>query len=332
MRLLITTLGRCEDQQTLANLPPALPRRTTLVVQEHEFEEHDRRWAGKCAGVWPLPAHVRNLGATRQFLLDHHRQLGDKYVLLDDDLTFYVRTDRDDWHLRTPTEEDMVEMFQEVEWKLDDYAHVGVSGREGNNREERYGVECVRYMRLLAYSPAKFPDWVRADRLDGMSDFDLNLQLLRAGLPSYTFYRYAQGQPGTQTAGGCSLNRTHETHDREVALMCEMHPGLVRPTLKKNRGGGDFGTRSEVEVSWKRALGWGRENRGQDGRDARAGGGTGLGDPGDGASGEDRSDEDDGRDPDSECLDGEFDDDLGGEEPVGDDDGRADERGAPAEA
>lgn len=252
MRLLITTLGRPDRQTTLVSLPRAVLPHTHLVVQHHEWGEYERLWGSACAGVLPLPSEIVNLGATRQYIAEQCSD--EKIVLLDDDLSFYVRPRRGDWHLRQPTEAQLLEMFQEIEFKLDDYAHVGVSGREGNNREEKYGVECSRYMRLLAYNYKLWPDGIQCDRVNGMSDFDTALQLLRAGRPSYVFFRYAQGQPATQTPGGCALNRTIETHTAEVERMLQLHPGLVSRREKKNKGGGDFGTRPELTIEWKRAL------------------------------------------------------------------------------
>jgi hypothetical protein len=253
MWLAITTLGRLRQQTTLSNLPQSLRRRTLLVCQHHEVDAHWRAHRPACADVLALPEWVDNLGPTRQWLAEEF--WGQKYVLLDDDLTLYRRQQRDHWHLVECTDRDAEEMFEEIEQKLDDYAHVGVAGREGHNHARGYGVECVRYMRILAYNSRLWPAHVRSDRVSGMSDFDVNLQLLRAGLPSYVFSRYGQGQGSTQAPGGCALNRTHETHDREVDLLVAMHPGLVRKVRKQNRSGGEFGDRSEVVVSWKMALG-----------------------------------------------------------------------------
>jgi hypothetical protein len=181
---------------------------------------------------------------------------GEKIVLLDDDLDFYWRADPKDWHLTTPPPIALENMFAEIEWKLNDYAHVGVSGREGNNRVMDYAVQNTRYMRLLAYNTALWPESIMCDRLDGMSDFDTNMQLLRAGLPGCVFFRWAQGQRSTQSPGGCSLYRTNDSHAAEVVALCDLHPGLVTPRYKRNRSGGLFGHRDEVTVAWQLALGW----------------------------------------------------------------------------
>jgi hypothetical protein len=250
-RLLITTLGRSSQQITLFSLGPDLQDNVTLVVQAHEQEEHEAIHHS----VLVLPPWIDNLGATRQWLIDQF--YGQKIILLDDDLSLYVRNDPDDWHLSIPTDHQVVEMFRDIGERLDTYAHVGVSGREGQNRLQGEWVDNTRYMRILAYNTAMWPSSIRCDRVNGMSDFDTNLQLLRAGLPSSVAVRWAQGQPSTQTPGGCSENRTHSTHTAEIRRMMEMHGDLVKPRTKVNRSGGEFGTRDELTIYWGRALGAG---------------------------------------------------------------------------
>jgi hypothetical protein len=108
-------------------------------------------------------------------------------------------------------------------------------------------------MRMLGYRTDGPADVVHG-RVDGMSDFDVNLQLLRRGCASYVFYRYAQGQKGTQAPGGCSLDRTLEKHEAEVDFMVREHAPFVTKRLKKNKTGGEFGTRPEVTIYWKKAF------------------------------------------------------------------------------
>lgn len=253
MRLIITTLGRITRQETLKNLPDPVGEKVELWVQAHEYENSCLYYDG----VHCLPEHIRTLGATRQFLVDLY--WGEKIVLMDDDLTFYWRADPDKWQLTIPPADELASFFaDELDDTLDRYAHVGLSGREGQNRESAYAVENTRYMRFLAYNTALWPQdrRVRMDRVDGMSDFDVNMQLLRAGLPNRVFYRWAQGQRATQTPGGMAGQRTRETHFAEVRQMCEMHPGLIVPRKKVNVSAGAFGVRDEVTVAWKMALGW----------------------------------------------------------------------------
>lgn len=252
MRYIVTShqRPRHRQQETLRNLPPSIADQAELWVQEGQVGEYAKWWLD----LHILPTGVTRLGATRQYLVDRYR--GEKIVLMDDDLTFYIRQNPADWHLTIPSPEDLEGMFAEIEALLNRYAHVGVSGRERQNTMSGRVEENTRYMRLLAYNTALWPDDIRCDRVDGMSDFDACLQLLRAGLPCAVLTRHAQGQRATQTPGGMAGQRSHESHSAEVAALCELHPGLVTPTQKQNRSGGPFGYRDEVIVSWKYALGW----------------------------------------------------------------------------
>lgn len=249
MKIFITTLSRIDKQTTLHNLKDtACP--VQLVVQDHEHEQHRAAFPG--VEVVALPKSIRTLGPTRKYLCGKfHRE---KIVLLDDDLTFYHRPVSGDWHLKDCTAKELDKLLAEVCSSLDSYAHVSISGREGNNTVSEDSAENTRYMRFLAYNTALFPTGLEIGRVDGMSDFDLNLQLLKRGKPSLVYFKYAQNHPGTQVPGGCTLQRTHQTHEDEIRRMMEWHGEFVRPRQKRNKTGGEFGIRTELTIYWKKAY------------------------------------------------------------------------------
>ena len=92
--------------------------------------------------------------------------------MLDDDLRFYMRKAHNDWHLRYLESEEYPALFGLLDKWLDDYAHCGISAREGNNRVEDLAVENTRYMRVLAYN------------LDMMKDIELGRTCLLYTSPS----------------------------------------------------------------------------------------------------------------------------------------------------
>jgi len=200
-----------------------------------------------------LPEHIKTITPTREFIREWcSTQNVKKAIMLDDDLEFYVRKSNQDWHLRVPKPSEVKSMLLWVEQLLDDYAHVGVSGREGNNyMKNRITYNC-RYMRLLAYRVRDWNECVYHTEI--MEDFDINLQLLLKGKPSAVIYHYAQGQNQTNAPGGCSTWRTHELHERNANLLADLYPDVVKTRKKENKTGGEFGTRTEVTIQWKKAF------------------------------------------------------------------------------
>ena len=244
----ITTLGRVGSVRTLNQVPWA-----KLIVQAHELAAYTEAYPKN--EVIGLPKDIRTLGPTRRFMLERIAPLHNgRVILLDDDLDFMYRNKEGDWHLKAATAEQMENLFHLVEEALMTHAHVSVSGREGNNNLPDEPVANARYMRFLAYNTGLFPPGIHVGRVDGMSDFDLNLQLLKKGKPSLIFTRWAQGHKGTQTPGGCSEQRTLESHAAEVDFMVEQHAPFVKSYFKNDKGAGEFGKRKEVRIQWKKAF------------------------------------------------------------------------------
>lgn len=242
----VTTLGRVDDQVTLKQVAHC-----TLVVQAHEEAAHRATWPDH--EILVLPPEVRTIGATRRHMCTAPG-LPRRFFLLDDDLTISVRRVPGDYHLKTATKEEVEQMFVVLEQMLENYAHVAVSPREGQNRFPDTPVENVRYMRLVGYNLDLFPSGLDIGRVNCMSDFDLALQLLQAGRPSITLTKWAQGHKATQQPGGCSTQRTLESHNAEVRRMAELYPGIVKVRQKDDKTGGAFGKRMEVTIGWKKAY------------------------------------------------------------------------------
>lgn len=236
---------------------PRLQLAASYVVRDDEVDKYRRALEGTAVEVLPcgMPSGV---GGKRQWIAEYSRDRGDSaHIQCDDDVMLYVRKSAEAFNLRypeTPEVEDLI--FRHIPRLLEDYAQVALSCREGNNR---VGVgpfpliqECTRAIRFYAFRNAEYLS-IEPNRLPEMMDFDTTLQLLRAGHKNAVLFYWAQGQPGTQLAGGCSTYRTHQSHEEVAMRMTRLHPGLVRLREKKNKSGGEFGTRTEVTVSWKKA-------------------------------------------------------------------------------
>ena len=182
--------------------------------------------------------------------VEHHMQM-------DDDICFLVRQGPDTWKLRKAEREDVDQMLDWIDRQLETNELVSISGREGNNRggiggPEELSKPNTRTMRALAYQTTPFLSLYHS-RMDDLEDFDLCLQILRRGGSNVVSYYWAQGQRMTQEDGGCALYRKHDTHDAACRELARLHPGHVTVVQKENKGGGEFGKRTEVRVGWKTA-------------------------------------------------------------------------------
>lgn len=248
MDIFVVSRGRWDRCPTLESLP-SVKGRATLVLHSDEQEKYQSLVDQHGCKVIHFP--YTTIGEKRLMIAQNFA--GSKFVMLDDDLTFYKRKSETDYHLRflEPQEDEF--LFNEISAALEYYAHVGVSAREGQNRLPFPRVLNQRYMRVLGYQKDAY---LACDHTaEYMEDFDIALQLLKRNLPSYILTDYAQNQSGTQAKGGCSLHRTLEKHEAAARALQARHPDCVKLRQKANKTGGEFGSRLEVTIFWKRALG-----------------------------------------------------------------------------
>ena len=253
MNIYIPTRGRADQQVTLSYFPEELRQEVTLVVDHDEADQYTKY---DCKTM-VCPESVHDIATKRKYI--HENATTNKIVMLDDDLRFYIRKKHNDWHLRYLEGEEYPAMFGLIDKWLDDYAHVGVSAREGNNRVEHLSVENTRYMRVLAYNLDHF-DGVEVGRVKVMEDFDINLQLLKKGLPSKVSYYYAQGQGSSNAAGGCSEWRTLDVQSEGAERLKELHPDVVSVVEKETKTAWGGAIRKDVKVQWKQAYKTGAKN------------------------------------------------------------------------
>lgn len=246
MRIYIHSSGRAGKSLSIEYMPYA-----TILVQAHEYRDYVR--ANPHHDVVPLPPEIKTLSPTRQWILDNCPE--DKVLMLDDDLRFSVRRKDDPTKLMPATTEDVLEMVKEIEDELEFYSHVGVLARDGANRIlEPHNITCTRMMRLLAYDiPVVKEVGARFDRTVTKQDFDMTLQLLRAGHANSVLTQYCHDQPGSNTAGGCSVYRTQEVMTQGAHLLKELHPEFVK-VVEKPQVGTWGSSRLDVQIQWKKAY------------------------------------------------------------------------------
>jgi hypothetical protein len=265
MRIYVPSRGRYDRKFTHGAYSPLrwvkdteLAERTVYCVRNDEMADYKAALRG--TGIRFLNCRNANsLGAKRDMIAKHVQKLGeDKFMMSDDDTMLYIRKSDELWNLRYPEPDEVVSLMKKIEKMLTEYAMVGISPREGNNR---HGVgpfplvdECTRSMRLYAFRTKDYCA-IEPNRLKEMADIDTTLQLLRQGKKNAVIYYWAQGQPDSNTDGGCSIYRTAESHDKVCRQLVDLHPGFVTLRQKKNKGDQKgFGTRTEVTVQWKKAY------------------------------------------------------------------------------
>jgi len=263
MGIYIPSLGRAhkvvDRQNVLHELPKAALDACALVVQPQEAEAYRRSLERVGMGhVAILQCPVKGIAATRQWICEIAPE--EKVLMFDDDIKFTVHISPGSEKLRKLDLKagEGMDMLEACSAALDEYHHIGIADRVAASRVPSEAgapliVENTRLLRALGYRAATHRT-LEHNRVDVMEDFDIALQLIKAGYPSANISWWCQDQRATQWKGGCSTYRTHELHERSARKLAELHPGIVSLRQKENKGGGEFGTRTEVTIQWKKAA------------------------------------------------------------------------------
>lgn len=267
MMLFIPSKGRSKKSTTLEQLAPVLSVETrynlVIVVPQDEINDYSAmlgRYIEKYGPVFQ--SNVTVVGTAAVGIAETRKVCAciakinsrDKFAMFDDDLIFSRRTTPLNTKLIPLGDGDALTMLDALDEALDYYHHASISIRPLNNRIEEFPYqENTRLLRVLAYQTETFLGCEHG-RVPVMEDFDVTLQLLRKGFANANLVMWAQDQAATQAAGGCSTYRTHAMQEEAAKKLAELHPGLVRLKQKMNKTGGDFGTRTDVTIAWKKAF------------------------------------------------------------------------------
>jgi len=269
MKIYVPSKSRYSEDEVrrgpLADFSDQWLERTVLVVPQEEQTAYldglgYAGFSGKGVTVVSPDSNVRGIAQTRLAIGKAAKFYGeDMFCMVDDDVRFVRRKQEDATSLVPCTKQDVDEMWAHVHWFLHHYAHVGVSARQGNNnmgvgsRKSLFD-ENTRTLRVLCYRTEEFLS-VEHGRGEVMEDFDVNLQLIRKGHKNANLGWWSQDQKMTNAPGGCSTYRSHEVHERSARRLAELHHPYVQLRQKQNKTGGEFGSRTEVTIFWKKAHG-----------------------------------------------------------------------------
>lgn len=268
MKIYVPSKGRYSEDELrrgpLSDFSDKWLANTVYVVPEEEKTAYldglaYAGFSGKGVTVGSPDSEVRGIAQTRLAIGKIAKFYGEKmFCMVDDDVRFVRRRDDVSTSLVPCTKDDVDEMWAHVHWFLHHYAHVGVSARQGNNNSgvgsrKSLFEENTRTLRVLCYQTEAFLS-VEHGRVEVMEDFDVNLQLIRSGRKNANLCWWSQDQKMTNAPGGCSTYRSHEVHERSAHKLAELHRPYVQLRQKQNKTGGEFGTRTEVTIYWKKAY------------------------------------------------------------------------------
>lgn len=256
LTICIPTKGRLK-QKTWKVLNDAGMGPITYLVCDAADKAKLERQTASLPGVQFMVCEQQGIHNVRQWIVEN---CPTKYVLMvDDDMEFFVRQGGGDWHLNKCDADDIRRMMMNIHILLavDDIPLVGISARQGNNRQEAPVVFNTRMNNAYAmHCRVLLDNGVRWDRLPLMEDFDVTLQLLRLGYGNAVLYHWAWNQNGGSNAqGGCSGYRTAELQAECAHALKALHPDFVTVVEKKAKAGWKgMETRTDVRMQWKKAL------------------------------------------------------------------------------
>ena len=247
---------------TLSNFTPYLLERSTLVVQHSEAKAYQPVSEKFGVPLLVLPKAIQRLSPTLAHLVENTPY--EKFFFCDDDLSFAYREHSclgDSTLTKCNGSPVLDTMYDTLSETLEEYAHVAISSRAGNNHVESDPEGTWKYVgratRFVGYRTEE-AQWISHDRVEIRADFDRTLQLLRMGFPNAIWYDYCHDDPGSNTAGGCSQYRDHEMLDKEAHKLKSFHPGFVNVVERTTKGSWGGGTRTDVNIQWKKAYEKGR--------------------------------------------------------------------------
>ena len=146
------------------------------------------------------------------------------------------------------------------------FAHVAMSVREGNNFVINPFVENSRGIRIVGFNVSILKQ-IKINRMLLMADFDTTLQLLELGYSNRILYTHAQAHKKSNDIGGCCLYRTPEAMKKSAFKLQELHPNFVtvkKKITKKPWSGFKTNERYDVTIQWKKAFQYGKAKANND--------------------------------------------------------------------
>lgn len=251
LSVFIPSYRRAGKVRTLGFLSERCLKNVILIVRKNELEVYQKAYPG--INIAALSEGVNNLAQTRQEILDN---CATRYcMMLDDDLEFKFRPDRSNWNLKPMPPEMFDKMCEEMVTKMKDegLVHGAISPIEGHSHYLDVWNYNLRYMRAVFYDTTVVKNFRYSNDCSGCEDFDLALQLVRAGKRSLSFYAYAQTHK-VNANGGLDKIGSVVQHNSAMEALKRRHPDFVRLVPKPKKVDKNGVCWVDAVVSWKKAY------------------------------------------------------------------------------
>lgn len=259
LMVVIPTYGREDKQKVYYQFPKHL--RETVVYLATKEERYDLlKKNNPDAKIIKLPESVHGIAATRQACIEHLPK--GKVWMLDDQVKLQLKgTDLRVVGQCSPDE--VEQLYHLIDYLLDYYIQVGVSGRPGNDKYTVWLRENVRIYTcyglrtdIMEENNFRFTGLYEKDpEMIFMEDFYLNLSMLTSGFPNVCIWDFVADHHHNKP-GGNSLFRKEEINTKCWKELKRLFPDYIK--LKKvNRtswGKGMQGERTEGTIYWKNAF------------------------------------------------------------------------------
>lgn len=252
IKTFIPTYRRVKNQITLERLDciPEIKEHVYLVVDHSEKDRfnYDR--------VLVTPEALSGIGPTRQWILENAG--ADKFLMMDDDLSFYRRVTPHEQLKRKATDQDIIDMYRWFDKALNKYMHAGVAHQFTALFERSTTRTCVRIACLLGYR-GEAVKYSRFDRVVWAEDHDMTLQLLERGYLNIENCEFMYNQI-RNAPGGCSEYRQLERMIENAQTLVRLHPpGVVTIGWKKFKNPNwkkvnPTGERPVYRFKWRKAY------------------------------------------------------------------------------
>lgn len=261
LRIYIPTYRRTENQKTFRLMPRKWRKRVTFVCDKEDAPKLEHALKGKqYAKIWVVPKSVKTIAQKRAWIIENTSAT--ILLMLDDDLRWCSRAYKEDGTDKSSqlnsTHEQIDEALTRIEHKLQSFAHVGISAKQGNNNMPGRGfAKNVRMIYGLGYQVDVIRRVCKLGRIEHREDMDYCLTLLRAGYPNRVLLDHCVDQL-YNTTGGASVDRKQEDSDRDAEKLARLHKPFVKVVEKAYKVSM---VRKEVICSWKKAYAQGKAKR-----------------------------------------------------------------------